>query len=54
MNGFALQEQKHGRWETICNGMIFCRGTAANNQLCRKLTTANKKLTKKLTADPIG
>ena len=21
MNGFALQGQKHGRWETICNGV---------------------------------
>ena len=34
--------------------MIFCLGTAANTQQCKKLTTANKKLTKKLTADPIG
>jgi len=34
--------------------MIFCPGTAANTQQCKKLTTANKKLTKKLTADPIG
>ena len=33
---------------------FFCRGTAANNQQCKKLTAANKKLTKKLTADPIG
>ncbi len=51
---FALQGQKHGRWETISNGVFFCRGTTANTQQCKKLTAANKKLTKKLTADPIG